>query len=80
MRDETFAYRDPSKALLKAIANGQKCGKLRSDIPAINLLDAYTAMFNRTFLMWEYRQRQYTLTSQLDHVFTILWDGIKANK
>ncbi|CCN16801.1 transcriptional regulator, TetR family [Bordetella bronchiseptica MBORD678] len=78
MRDETFAYREPSKALLREIINGQKNGQLRDDVPGINLLDAYTGMFNRTFLMWEYRQRQYKLTSQLDSVFAILWDGIKA--
>ncbi len=78
MQDETFAYREPSKALLAAITAGQVSGELRRDVPGIALLDAFNAMFNRTFLMWEYRQRRYSLISQLDTVFSILWAGIRA--
>lgn len=78
MQDATFAYSEPSKALLSTIIAGQASGELRRDVPDIALLDAFHATFNRTFLMWEYRQRRYSLISQVDTVFTILWDGIKA--
>lgn len=78
MQDATFAYSEPSKALLSAIITGQKNGELRRDVPDIALLDAFHAMFNRTFLMWEYRQRRYSLVSQVDTVFTIFWDGVKT--
>ncbi|GAA5233088.1 TetR/AcrR family transcriptional regulator [Verticiella sediminum] len=78
MQDETFAYGEPVKSLLAAISAGQESGELRKDVPAVTIFDAYMAMFNRTFLMWEYRGRKTSLLSQRDHIFHILWDGIKA--
>ena len=46
----------------------------------VALLDAFSAIFNRAFLMWEYRKRKYRLAEQLDPMFAILWGGIASER
>lgn len=67
-----------TRALMKALEDGQASGELRDDVPAIALLDAYSAVFHRVFLMWEYRRRRYSLSERLGPTFAILWNGIAS--
>ena len=67
-------------ALTRALSAGQGKGELRCDVPMVALLDAFSAIFNRAFLMWEYRKRKYRLAEQLDPMFAILWGGIASER
>lgn len=78
MKDPSYAQTTTMGLLLNAIKTAQALGELRSDVPAVAVLDALNALFHRTFMMWEYRGRAYSLTEQADTVFKILWDGIAA--
>lgn len=78
MQDTSYAQTEMMSKLLKAIEQGQLTGALRADIPAVAIFDALNAMFHRTFLMWEYRGRKYSLVGQADVVFKILWGGIEG--
>lgn len=78
MKDESYASTQPMKVLLKEIKRGQDIAELRSDVDSTVILDAYSGTFNRAFLMWEYRKRSYSLSSQLDAIFQVLWDGIRS--
>ncbi len=79
MQDDSFASTEPIKVLLTEIKNGQENGELRNDVDSAVILDAYSGTFNRAFLMWEYRKRSYSLTSKLEPLFKVLWDGIKSD-
>lgn len=76
MKEPSYAQPEFMSVLLGAIRDAQAVGELRNDLPAIAILDAFNAMFNRTFLMWEYRGRSYGLAQQADVVFKTLWGGI----
>lgn len=78
MRDRTYHNAALTRALMKALGEGRASGELRRDVPLIALLDAYSAVFHRVFLMWEYRHRRYSLTGQLEPMFAILWNGIAS--
>lgn len=78
MRDKSFAYKEPSVALLSAIKRAQARGELRKDIDDLVIFDALGAIFNRTFLMWEYRGRSQDPTRQFEQHFEIVWKGISA--
>ena len=49
-------------------------------MPALAILDAFNGMFNRTFLMWEYRGRNGSLSKQADLMFKVFWGGIEGEK
>lgn len=78
MKDESYASTQTIKVLLNEIKKGQANGDLRNDVDSTVILDAYSGTFNRAFLMWEYRKREYSLTSKTDALFNVLWDGIKG--
>lgn len=77
MRDDSYHQHDVMRLLLDALVEGQKRGELRGDVAPLAMLDAFIGMFNRTFLMWEYRRRKYALVSKTDETFSILWDGMR---
>lgn len=79
MKDASFAYKEPTTALLSAIKRAQARGDIRGDIDALVILDAFGAIFNRTFLMWEYRGRSQDLARQFDQHFEIIWKGISMS-
>jgi AcrR family transcriptional regulator len=79
MKDESYASTQPMKVLLSEIRRGQESGELRTDVDSTVILDAYSGTFNRAFLMWEYRKRTYSLSSKLDAIFQVLWDGIRSH-
>lgn len=76
MKDSSYAQPDMMSRLLKAIKEAQAEGELRRDVPPVALLDAFNAIFNRTFLMWEYRGRKQRLKTQGEYAFQILWSGV----
>ncbi len=79
MKDESFAYKEHTDALLVEIKRAQAAGLIRKDISPLVILDAFGGVFNRTFLMWEYRGRRQDLTRQFDQHFEIIWRGISAH-
>jgi len=78
MQDDSYAQPEMMDKLLCAIKQGQAQGSLRSDLPAVAILDALNGIFNRAFLMWEYRGRKDSLSSQADLMFKVLWSGIEG--
>lgn len=78
MRDETYRSRESVSRLLAVIAEGQAKKEIRDDVPAILVFDAWYGVFNRAFLMWEYRGRGYPLTGEWESLCSILTDGIAA--
>lgn len=79
MRDPSYAQLELIRHVLQLIKDGQQSGELRADIDALVILDAWSAIFNRAFLMWEYRRRKYKLTSQAVPLFSVLWTGIAGS-
>lgn len=78
MRDGSFAQPEFMKTVMKAITEGQKSGELRKDVDSRTILDVWSAIFNRAFLMWEYRGRSYPLSTQAVPMYSVLWNGIAA--
>jgi AcrR family transcriptional regulator len=78
MRDPSYAQSELMRRVLRLIKDAQQAGELRADIDSLVILDAWTAVFNRAFLMWEYRRRSYSLTAQAAPLFSILWNGIAS--
>ncbi len=78
MRDETYHQHLVMKTFIRAIAAGQARGELRPDVTPLAILDAFAGMLNRTFVMWEYRRRKYSLAGKAEEVFSLIWGGIGA--
>ena len=76
MRDDTYRASGPVQRLLRVIAEGQADGTLRNDVSSVLVFDAWSGIFNRAFLMWEYRGRSYSLTDQWAALRKILVGGI----
>lgn len=76
MRDETYRNRQAVPRLLEVIAEGQAAGELRDDVSSVLVFDALSGVFNRAFLMWEYRGRSYSLSEQWPALCKILAGGI----
>jgi AcrR family transcriptional regulator len=76
MRDDTYRASGPVRRVLQVIAEGQAAGDLRNDVPRMLVFDAWSGVFNRAFLMWEYRSRSYSLTGQWTSLCKILVGGI----
>lgn len=76
MRDETYGAREPVRRIFEVIAEGQAAGQIRADLSKVLVFDAWSGVFNRAFLMWEYRQRSYSLTGEWRALSSILADGI----
>lgn len=76
MRDDTYRAHEPVKRLLEVIAEGQASGEIRTDVSRTIVFDAWSGIFNRAFLMWEYRNRAYSLTGQWESLCSILVGGI----
>ena len=78
MRDPSYAQRELMMRLLNAIREAQQQGQLRCDVDSRTILDIFNAIFNRAFLMWEYRRRSYSLPAQAAPLLSILWNGVAA--
>jgi AcrR family transcriptional regulator len=78
MQDTTFAYRDPTKRLRGTIEEGQKTGEIRSDVNSLMIADLFTGMFNRTFLMWQYRGKKYSLAEHYDALLPLIEAGVRG--
>jgi AcrR family transcriptional regulator len=76
MRDDTYRANEPVTRLLEVIAEGQASGEIRADVSRVVVFDAWSGIFNRAFLMWEYRNRAYSLTGQWTALCRILVGGI----
>jgi AcrR family transcriptional regulator len=76
MRDDTYRADEPVKRLLAVIAQGQEDGEIRDDVSRVVIFDAWSGIFTRAFLMWEYRGRAYSLTGQWSSLCRILVGGI----
>ena len=79
MQDDSYAQTELMDKLLRAIKQAQAQGAMRSDVPALVILDTFNGIFNRAFLMWEYRGRKDSLSLQADLMFKVLWDGIQGH-
>lgn len=78
MRDPSFAQAELMQRVLRLILEGQMMGELRTDVDSRAIFDVLNAIFNRAFLMWEYRHRSYSLVDQAAPLFSIAWNGITA--
>jgi AcrR family transcriptional regulator len=76
MRDDTYRASEPVGRLLEVIAEGQASGEIRGDVPRVVVFDAWSGVFNRACLMWEYRKRSYSLAGQWAALCKILVGGI----
>ena len=76
IRDETYRAQGPAQRLLEVIAEGQAIGEIRADVTKVVVFDLWSGVFNRAFLMWEYRGRSYSLVGQADALCRILLTGI----
>ncbi|WP_175779504.1 TetR/AcrR family transcriptional regulator [Burkholderia anthina] len=76
MRDETYHQHAVMKTFIRAITAGQERGELRADVTPLAILDSIAGMLNRTFVMWEYRRRKYSLVGKTEEVFSIIWGGV----
>lgn len=79
MRDATYHQHEVMQIFLKSISDGQVRNEVRSDISALSILDAFAGMLNRTFVMWEYRRRKYSLVEKTEEIFSIIWGGIGSS-
>ncbi|MCY1239688.1 Fatty acid metabolism regulator protein [compost metagenome] len=80
MRDPSYAQRELMKRVLRAINDAQQQGELRCDVDSRLILDMFNAIFNRAFLMWEYRRRSYSLPAQAAPLLSVLWNGVRAKE
>ncbi|MDR3003379.1 MAG: TetR/AcrR family transcriptional regulator [Acidovorax sp.] len=80
MRDPSYTQRELMLRMLKAINEAQQQGELRHDLDSRLILDMFNAIFNRAFLMWEYRRRSYSLAAQAEPLLSVLWNGVTASK
>lgn len=78
MQDTTFAYRDATKRLRGTIEEGQKTGEIRSDVNSLIIADLFTGMFNRTFLMWQYRGKSHSLAEQYESLLPLIETGVRG--
>ncbi len=77
MRDSTYQYSATMRRLLKVTVEGQQAGELRSDVPPTMVLDMIAGLFNRMFLMWEYRGRVDSLAANAEAYFDMLANGVR---
>lgn len=80
MRDPSYTQRELMLRMLKAINEAQQQGELRHDLDSRLILDMFNAIFNRAFLMWEYRRRSYSLAAQAEPLLSVLWNGVTASQ
>lgn len=78
MSTETFARRDFIAMLIGVVREGQKSGAILETIPIQAILDLLVGALIRAFVMWQYRQEEYSLTEQLDPLFRLLWGGLSG--
>lgn len=78
MQDESFAQREFTKLLTSVVVAGQEEGVIDRRIPAHTVLDGMFGTVIRAFVMWCYRRQQYSLISQFDDIFKMLWSGISS--
>ena len=76
MRDPTYKYRVPMQRILAVISQGQKQGLIRRDTSVALVMDLIFGLFNRTFLMWEYRGRVDSLVAKSDACFDLIVGGV----
>lgn len=76
MRDPTYKYKVPMQRIYGVISQGQKLGVIRPDTSVSLVMDLIFGLFNRTFLMWEYRGRVDSLVAKSDACFDLLVGGI----
>jgi AcrR family transcriptional regulator len=76
MRDGTYRAHQSAGRMLEVIAEGQARAEIRSDVSTVHVFDAWLGIFNRAFLMWEYRGRSYSLTGEWEPLCKILSEGI----
>ena len=78
MSTETFARREFIAMLIGVVREGQKGGAILETIPIQIILDLLVGALIRAFVMWQYRQEEYSLTEQLDPLFRLLWGGLSG--
>lgn len=76
MQHSMFSYQEPTRKLLEVIKAGQKAKEIRGDVSAIAVADLLSGVFNRAFLMWEYRGRSYPLVEQAEEVISLITSGL----
>jgi AcrR family transcriptional regulator len=76
MQDATYTYQEPTRKLLGVIRAGQKAGEIRGDVSAVAIADLLSGVFNRAFLMWEFRGRTYSLVDQAEEMISLITCGV----
>lgn len=76
MREQSFQQPEVARRFIETIRQGQSKGEMRADITARDILDLYYGVFNRAFLMWEFRGRSYSLTKSIGRLIDIACEGI----
>lgn len=71
-----YAQRPLIKLLLGVLKGGQRDGILNPDIPPIYMMDFIMGVTRRSFSMWIYRGKRYSLTGQNDALFQLIWSGV----
>jgi hypothetical protein len=76
MADTTFQQKTMIHLFLDVLKKGQAEGVLTPDVRAGVLLDFMMGMVQRSFVMWEHRGRQDSLSAQANNIFEMIWRGI----
>lgn len=79
MQHSMFSYEEPTRKLLAVIRAGQQAGEIRGDVSAVAIADLLSGVFNRAFLMWEYRGRSYSMVDQAEAVISLIAGGVLAS-
>lgn len=76
MKEQSFQQPEFARLFIRTIRDGQRKGELRADLAATDILDLYYGVFNRAFLMWDFRGRSYSLTDSIERLFDAACEGI----
>lgn len=71
-----YAQRPLVHLLLSVLKSGQRDGILNPSIPPVYMMDFIMGVTRRSFAMWIYRGKKYSLTGQNDALFQLVWNGV----
>jgi len=80
MTDESYRTQEPSRRLLRIIEQGQTAGEIRADVTKVDVFDLWSGLFNRAFLMWQFRGRSYSLIDRWEALNRVAIDGVVAER
>ncbi len=78
MRDATYVQSEFFVPMRSMIKDAQAAGVIDPTLHPQQVIDVFVGSIQRAVIMWEYRKRRYSLTSQFEPLFKVLWGGIRG--